>query len=378
MNMKKNSQKAIKKSNKNMLLKYIHDNEYISRAELKRITGLAPTTVSTLVDELIEKGFVRETGVLDTGSIGRKAVSIEINPSGIHFAGVDIESDKVIVDIYDLKFNVILHSEIELKTYSEIVNFIISTLKSAEENMKISIYSVLIGVSGIIDRKNNKLLISTVMDINDENFAEDIKNEFPKIKVELFNSSALIAYAEKEIRGIKDLISVDIGKGVGSGIIIDGKIYTGASGTAGEFGHISIDMNGKQCKCGNKGCTELYTNTDLIRKRAAIVLGEEKVTLKRVYSEAVKGNKEIINIINEVADVLSYALVGLINMMAPESIVISGKIKQLKEIFIMPLKESVKNKCSQSQAEIVYSSVEGNPVTLGGALYEFENMLNDL
>ena len=216
------------------------------------------------------------------------------------------------------------------------------------------------------------------MDITDENFAQDIKKEFPKIRVELFNSSALIAYAEKEIRGVKDLISVDIGKGVGSGIIIDGRIYTGASGTAGEFGHISIDMNGKQCKCGNRGCTELYTNTDLITKKAALVLGEEKVSLKRVYEEALKGNADIINIINEVTNILSYALVGLINMMAPQSVVISGKIKELKETFIIPLKEAVDNNCSQRQTEIVYSSVGGNAITLGGALYEFENMVNEI
>ena len=240
--MKKSSLKVIKKSNKNMLLKLIHDSEYTSRAELKRITRLAPTTVSTLVDELIESGLVRETGILDTGKIGRKAVSIEINPSGRYFAGVEIGNEKIIIDIYDLRFNNVFSRESETGTYKEILDFIISSLKAFYEEHGIKIYSVVIGVSGIVDSHKNKILLSTVMDIADENFVCDIKKEFPKMDVILQNTSALIAYAEKEKRDVLDLVSVDIGKGVGSGIIIGGEIYTGAGGTAGEFGHVSIDV----------------------------------------------------------------------------------------------------------------------------------------
>ncbi len=374
--MKKSSLKVIKKSNKNMLLKLIHDSEYTSRAELKRTTRLAPTTVSTLVDELIESGLVRETGILDTGKIGRKAVSIEINPGGRYFAGVEIGSEKIIIDIYDLRFNIVFNRESETGTYKEILDFIISSLKDFYNESKIGIYSVVIGVSGIVDPQNNKILLSTVMDIKDENFVCDIKKEFPKIDVILQNTSALIAYAEMEEREVLDLVSVDIGKGVGSGIIIGGEIYTGAGGTAGEFGHVSIDMNGEVCKCGNRGCTEIYTNTDRIRKRAAKILGEDKVSLKRIYDEASGGNEEIIALIEEITQILSFAFVGLINMLAPESIVISGKIKELSEVFLNPLEKAVKDKCSMRQTVLEYSSIEGNAITLGGAEYAFEKMIN--
>ncbi len=373
---KKSSLQIIKNNNKNLILKLIHDSECISRAELRKITGLAPTTVSTLVDEFIESGIVKETGVLDTGGIGRKAVSIEINASGMHFAGVEIENEKIVVDIYDLRFNMVYHKETETGSYNEILGFIVSTLKNAEKELKIEISSVVIGVSGIIDTKNNKILISTVMDITDENFAEDITAEFPKAYVALLNASGLIAYAEKEKRKVRDLVTVDIGKGVGAGIIIDGKIYNGSGGTAGEFGHISIDMNGEKCKCGNRGCTELYTNTHVIRRKAALILGEEKVSLARVRDEALSGNKEIINELERVAEILSFALAGLVNMMAPERIVISGRITELGEVFLTPLKKAVGGKCSLRQTKIEYAAVSGNAVTLGGAFWAFEKMID--
>lgn len=359
-----------------MILKLIFETENVSRAELRRMTGLAPTTVSTLVDELIEKGLVKETGILDTGNIGRKAVSIEINPEGRYFAGVEIDDGKVEIGVYNLRFREVLHYEAGHRSYKEIISFLIESLRDANEKLGTRVYSTAIGISGVVDMESNRVLLSTVIDITGENFVRDLRAEFELMDVFLVNSSGLIAYAEMEKRGLKDLVTVDIGKGVGAGIIIDGKIYTGAGGTAGEFGHISIDMNGERCKCGNRGCTELYTNTDAIRRNAEKILGEESVSLSRIREEAEKGNSEIIGMIDRTAEILSFALVGLVNMMAPESVVINGRIKELGDFFLTPLKRAVRDKCSLRQTAIEYSSVKGNAVTLGGAQYTFENMIN--
>ena len=219
-------------------------------------------------------------------------------------------------------------------------------------------------------------MLSTVVDISYGDFVADIKSEFMGARVELLNTSELIAFAEKEKRKLNDLISIDIGKGVGSGIIIDGKIYKGAGGTAGEFGHISVDMNGPLCKCGNRGCTELYTNTSVIRERAAQILGVDKVSLIKIKEEAKSGNEKIKALLSEISEILSFSIVGLINMMAPESIVISGKITELGEEFLNPLKMAVAKKCSVTKTQIECSSLKGNSVTLGAAQYAFSKMLS--
>ena len=324
---------------------------------------------------MITEGIEKETGVYDTGGIGRKAVAIEINPGGKYFAGVEIESDFTFVDIYDLCFNLVCRDKTETGDYIKTKDFIIDCLKNGEKKLNSKIHSVSIGVSGIVDPKTSKILLSTVVDIEDENFVFDIQSEFPDAFVYLLNSSGLIAFAEKEQRDVMDLVTVDIGKGVGSGIIIDGQIYTGAGGTAGEFGHISVDMNGEKCKCGNRGCTEIYTNTHTIRRKAATILGVEKVTLKEVKELAENGNAEICNLLNEVSGILAVALIGLFNMMAPESVVISGKIKELGNAFLVPLINAVSDKCSLKTTQIEFSSVDGNPVTLGGAKLAFAKML---
>lgn len=373
--LKKSSIKVVKRKNTSMLLRYIHSEKDLSRAELKRLTGLSPTTVSTLVDELIEEGLVKETGVLETKSSGRKAVSLEINPSGRHFAGIEIDGEKIVVDVYDLKFNLVLHKDTESKSYPEILKFIVDALKEAEDEENAKIYSIIIGFSGIIDAKLSKTLLSTVVDISYGDFVADIKSEFMSARVELLNTSELIAFAEKEKRNLNDLISIDIGKGVGSGIIIDGKIYKGVGGTAGEFGHISVDMNGPVCKCGNRGCTELYTNTTVIKERAKKILNKDKISLADIMKESENGNEEIKAMLSDIAQILSFSVVGLINMMAPESIVISGKITELGDEFLNPLKIAVAQKCSVTKTQIEYSKVKGNNVTLGAAQYAFSKML---
>jgi len=373
--IKKSSIKVVKRKNTSMLLRYIHSKENLSRAELKRLTGLSPTTVSTLVDELIEEGLVKETGILETKSSGRKAVSLEINPSGRHFAGVEIDGEKIAVDIYDLQFNPVVHKDAEPKSYPEILDFILETLKTAEREKNVKIYSIIIGFSGIIDSKLSKTLLSTVVDISYGDFVADIKKEFMGARVELLNTSELIAFAEKEERNSSDLISIDIGKGVGSGIIIDGKIYKGAGGTAGEFGHISVDMNGPQCKCGNRGCTELYTNTTVIKERAKKILNKDNISLADIKKESENQNEEIKAMLSDVAQILSFAIVGLINMLAPENVVISGKITELGDEFLIPLKEAVAKKTSVTKTQIECSKIKGNSVTLGAAQYAFSKML---
>ncbi len=375
VNVTKSSIQTVKTQNMNMLFNLLHENKNLSRVELKRMTGLSPTTVSSLIDELIEKELVIETGILDTGSIGRKAVSLTINPKGRHFVGIEIDGERIIIDIYDLTFFRVYHSEKELESYEDTLEFIVSSLKSMT-GMKI--YSVIIGFSGVLTKKGANNFISTVTDISYGDLARDVAEEFPDASVELLNSSSLIAFAEKEERNLSDLISIDIGKGVGSGIIIDGKIYKGAGGTAGEFGHISVNMEGPLCKCGNRGCTELYTNTGVIRKKATEILKVEKVSLKAIYNEAEKGNIEIIKMISEIAEILSVALVGLINMMAPESVVIGGKIKELGEFFLEPLKKAVEEKCFIGETKIEYSEVPGNSATLGAAKYSYTQMFNTI
>lgn len=373
---KKSNLQAVKRNNKNLILRLIFENGVISRAELRRMTGLAPTTVSTLVEELIEKGLVKESGILDTGSIGRKAVSIEINPSGRYFAGVEIDNDRVTVGVYDLSFKEVLRYEGKGDTYDNVLAFIIDVLSDAKKKLGKNVYTTVVGASGVIDVESNKVIFSTTMDIAGKDFVRDIKAKFKNMDIFLLNSSGLTAYAEMKKRDSRDLVTVDIGKGVGAGIIIGGNIYMGANGTAGEFGHISVDMNGEKCACGNRGCTELYTNTDVIVKKAKEILHKTDIILEDVRREADNGNVEILSMLASVAEVLSFALVGLVNMMAPEIVAINGRIKVLGEHFLSPLIKAVSEKCSLKQTKIEYSTVEGNAVTLGGAQYAFENMIN--
>ena len=134
-------------------------------------------------------------------------------------------------------------------------------------------------------------------------------------------------------------------------------------------------MNGPVCKCGNRGCTELYTNTTVIKERAKKILNKDKISLADIKKESENGNEKIKAMLSDIAQILSFSVVSLINMMAPESIVISGKITELGGEFLNPLKIAVAQKCSVTKTQIEYSKVKGNNVTLGAAQYAFSKML---
>jgi Transcriptional regulator/sugar kinase len=184
----------------------------------------------------------------------------------------------------------------------------------------------------------------------------------------------LIAYAEKESGlNISNLISIDIGDGVGSGLVIGGKLFLGSSGMAGEFGHICVDIGGMQCGCGSRGCLESYISIPAIINKVSKITGT--AALEDILTELKKGNASVIKIIDETAEILSYGINNIINFIDPELIIIDGNIKIFGDYFLRPLiKYLSQKKLLNRLVTVRYSEIEGNAVTLGGAKYAFDTI----
>ncbi len=244
----KSSQQLIKEANMRMVFSLIHNYKTISRADIKRITSLSPTTVSSLVEELIENGYVAECGIKNTKSSGRKAVMLKVNPEGGFFLGVDIQKKIVKADLYCLDFSLAKSVELPVVQGENLAFAVMRAISRLARKRKI--LGLTIGVPGVIDPRTNTLLSSTVLQVKDSKYIYQLLSEaMPDVQIFLKNSSGLIALAEKEFgayRDVNNLIFVDIDDGVGAGVLIDGEIYDGR-GMAGEFGHMSINYKGKPC-----------------------------------------------------------------------------------------------------------------------------------
>jgi len=367
MDANKSSQQVIKEGNLRLLFRLLHKGEAASRAELKKLTGLSATTVSTLVDELIANGLVIDAGVKETKTSGRKAVAVKINPTGGYFLGVDVGKASIIADVYRLDFSLEKHTEIPVESGESFATKIMNAISLATRNHKI--LGITIGLPGVIDPETNRLVSSTVLPAEDARDIYDILSDaLPGIKVNIKNNSGLIALAEREFGGysdIKNLISIDINDGVGAGILTDGEIYSG-SGMAGEFGHLSVDYRGERCSCGSYGCLELYASIPAILKNT----GTNSIKELNAYIALGEGKDKIYNI----AKVLAFGINNIVNLLNPEVIVIGGEIKKLGENFLTPLKEITKEIALIKDTKIEFSTLEGNGVTLGGAKYSFDEI----
>lgn len=202
------------------------------------------------------------------------------------------------------------------------------------------------------------------------------------IKTTVVNDANCMVIGEQwtgSARGLKNVIGITVGTGVGGGIIIDSNILLGNIGIAGELGHFSIEANGKKCTCGNIGCYEQYASMTALVKEVKsrfeelenISFTKDEVNGKEIFNEVKNGNESIIRIVDEWINNIGKGLVSLTHIFNPEIILIGGGVSKQEELFIKPLREYVLNHVMEKFA--VNLKVEaaklGNDAGLVGAVY---------
>ncbi len=351
----------------------------ISRAGIKKITRLSATTVSVLIEELIEEGLVEERGLTDTTDVGRKGILLAMRAQGAYFLGVEITNTTIKSDLYDLTFAVVKSYVLDYKGSNDLTLKLLALVEKVGSFVGGKLYGISIGVPAMVDDKEQRVLSSTVLDaLPDRNLIKILSKVTPSSVIYLYNNSGFVAYAEKELhKNVRSLFSVDIGDGVGAGLVLDGVLFTGSHGLAGEFGHMSVDYNGEQCSCGSRGCIERLLNVNVIVKK--IEKATEKTDLK--VEDCVKlldgGNENAISVMREIARILSYAINSVINLVDPELVVINGDIRAFGDHLLVPLKEFLdKKNLRKRQISVELSKMKGNSVTFGGAHFAFRNYFN--
>lgn len=363
----KSSQQIIKESNMKMVFGLIHKHDVISRADIKKITSLSATTVSSLVEELIGENFVLECGMKETNTSGRKAIMLKINSEGGYFIGLDVRKNHIFAQMCGLDFSIKDSVDVSVKKGESLVSGILHAAEHLGRGKRV--LGITIGLPGVIDPKTNAVVSSTVLATEDvKDIYLVLKEAMPDVNIYIKNNSGLVALCEREFGGyaeINNLISIDIDDGVGAGVLIDGVIYDG-NGFAGEFGHISVDLNGKQCSCGNYGCLELYASVPQILEHTQTnTLCELKEKLDQNDEVAQKG-------LSDVSRALAFGINNIVNLLDPELIVIGGDAPLLGERFLEMIKGVFAQISLIQDTPIVLSNLTVNPVAMGGVRYAFD------
>jgi len=368
---------VIRKWNLSIIFKAIRKQGPISRIELTEITGCSAGTVSNHVRTLIKKGFVIETkkGI---SSGGRKPIQLMINPHKAYIFSIEIEVNQIKIVMFDLEIKVITKSVIPI-TYKddyqknlEQVFFEMDKMRE-EKNLKLdNLLGIGVAVPGLIDKEKGILEFAPNLGWKNVYILKIFKDKF-NLPVILDNEAKAAAIGEREFIYPKmdNMVFISINEGIGCGVILNGELYRGASGNAGEFGHIIIDNNGLVCHCGNKGCWEtLASESYIVNRYLKLSNSNKELTKKEIYQIGKNGDKKIIEIFNEVGRNIGIGLVNIINGLSPELLVIGGGIVEIKDYIydeiIKKLEESALS-ISYKKVEIKFSELAGLAAVYGMA-----------
>lgn len=243
--------------------------------------------------------------------------------------------------------------------------------------------SIGIGVPGSFDKAKCMLKFGTNLGMNNVCFADAFRPLFP-CRVELDNDANCAALGEALVgaaKGKNSVLMVTLGTGVGGGIVIDGKLYTGCNGIAGELGHIVIRQNGEKCNCGRKGCLEAYTSAAaLVRfaeralqggRKSVLSLKKGRLDAKSICDAVDEGDALARELFDNYCEDLSCGLASFVNIFQPECILIGGGLAGYGEKLIAPLRRAVASQTYRAESrntEILAASLGNDAGLIGAAM----------
>lgn len=306
------------------------------------------------------------------------------------YIGIDIGGTAIKAGIVDQKGQILykINKQANINNYEiPLINVVKDTAKEIKVytiDNKIKIEGVGVSAAGQIDNKNG-VVIGSCGNIP-KWIGTQLKTEIEKIvnlDVKVENDANCVALAEHWIgngKNYKNMIAYTIGTGIGGGIIIDGKIFSGSIGIAGEIGHIVLKKDGQQCSCGNKGCFEQYGSMTALIREVRKVTGYkfEKINGEIIFNEAKNGNKQIARCIDVFLEYNATGIVTLLHIFNPEAIIIGGGVSKQGEVIIKPLIEKVREKAMPAFFEnvIITSAKLSNDAGIIGAVKNFINYNN--
>ncbi len=264
----------------------------------------------------------------------------------MYHLGIDIGGTKVAVGLIDENNSLAVSSKLTVKNVDNIVDEISVHLEAllAENNIDVgSVVSCGCGVPGTVS--DDGMTAIKVPNLNLENapLAEKLGEALgiPTVLVQDSRAAAYGEYAAGNGKGAKTLICIALGTGIGTGLVIDGKIYNGALGAAGEIGHVPAVEGGRPCGCGKVGCVEKYSAGRGLDITASELLGEG-CTAKDLFDAAKNGDVNAQKAIDDAVMILGRTIVGAVNLLSPDCLLFTGGLADQKELYIEPLISYIK------------------------------------
>lgn len=366
----------MKSVNKSIILNKIRTEAPISRAQIAKDTKLTPPTVSSNVRELIEQGIVKES-TLGESQGGRKPTMLLIDHTAFYVIGIDAGSRNITFMLADLGGSIVhqLSRELSLPVTNEgLLNIFKDGIQCIIDQSNINkgkMIGIGIAMHGVIDVKSGTSLFAPNLGLVDIPIKQVLEQTFD-LEVKVENDARAMALGEAWFGNhgnVDNMLVMNIGRGVGAGVITGGKLYHGAQDLAGEVGHMTIDIHGKRCTCGNRGCLQTLITGPAIAEQAQEHLTNH-LTGEMVYEQALSGNEQFVKILEKTGDIIGIGITNLVHVVNPEKIVLGGGVTKAASFVLPRIKDSIKAHALTPQAkqtEVVIGDLGDSATIIGAA-----------
>jgi predicted NBD/HSP70 family sugar kinase/biotin operon repressor len=364
---------GVRASNRDRILALLRARGPMSQADLARASGLSPATISSIARELREDGWLQEAD----GETPARGRALALSRSAGVAVGIDFGHSHVRVAVADLAHTVLAEAEEALDVDHEahegvaLAGRLVRALLDEVGMGADHVTGVGMGLPGPLRRDTGEVGDSAILPGWIGERPEELMRAELGLAVRVENDANLGALAEivwGAGRGCADLVYVKVATGVGAGLVLNGRLYHGSSGTAGELGHMTIDEAGPVCRCGNRGCLEAFAGAeavvDPLRRRHG-----ERLTLRQVVVQAQAGDVGSRRVVGDAGHALGIAVAGVCNLLAPERVIVGGELAQAGELLLEPLRASLGRSAIAATREVpVVAGVLGERAEVLGAV----------
>jgi predicted NBD/HSP70 family sugar kinase len=388
-----NNNSDLTEMNRSAIVKILQQREICSRADIAKEMGLTQASITKIVAVLIEMGIVSEVGSIK-GNGNRRSIGLKLNAERNQVIGVKFARHMFAVGVFDISGKLYTQQETEYSIEQD-KRVVLSAMKEQIHNM-LKMYKNIVAIGlalpGPYLRDEGRIAMITRMPIwHDINFIKEFKYEFNKpVFIEQDANAGALAewWFGDHDRPLHTLAYLLDGEGLGSGIVEKGNLLLGKQGTASELGHISVDVNGPRCECGNYGCLEMYCSAPAMLKMAQQIVPECFVkeyqnradACNAVFEAARNGNKKALKVVNEIAKYLGYGCVTLINTYNPDIIVIGDSVSRGGDLLLPTIKEVVRQRTISElhdKVQIKLSNLKVDSTLYGAAAIATDRVLRN-
>jgi predicted NBD/HSP70 family sugar kinase len=348
LSIRTGSKQLIREINQAIVLNAIRTHGSLSRTDIAHQTQVSLPTISDITSELIEAGLLYEqsTGV-STG--GRRPTLLALNAQAGYAVGIKLTEETVTLVLTDLNATIVARHSLPIGGHQP--EQIAATVRQAFQALAPAaqgrpIFGVGVGMAGVIDRERQLVRHATYFGWHDLPFAQILERQLD-LPVVVDNDVNALTAAEQWFgtgRGIADFLVISLGRGIGLGMVLDGRLYHGSRGGAGEFGHTTVVPDGPLCPCGKRGCLEALISDPAIVQRAQAVLGHP-VSIQQAVQTALGGDGALQSIFAAAGRTLGLAVANLVNVLNPALVIISGEGVRAGDLVTIPFQRALQEHC---------------------------------